>query len=45
MGDEMPTLQLLQEVGKSMKEIKDQSAKLIEQRSKVTIWIKELVSY
>ena len=34
----MPTLDLLKQVGKSMKEIKDHSNKLIEQRQKAIIW-------
>ena len=38
MGEEMPTLDLLKQVGKSMKEIKDHSNKLIEQRQKAIIW-------
>ena len=37
MGEEMPTLDLLKQVGKSMKEIKDHSNKLIEQRQKAII--------
>ena len=34
---EQPTIELLQDVGRSMKELKDQSAKMIEARGKVTI--------
>ena len=35
LNEEGPSIELLQDVGRSMKDIKEQSAKLIEQRQKV----------